>query len=120
MIATKPSGRRANHTRNQRRWPTAWVLGVLLGLIVGGGTAWLYPPPSVDMIKVQSAEWYDSMRQLVFSTDTDTGAGNHEPSVYAQDRKSTRLNSSHVAISYAVFCLKKKKHKKDAHTRSES
>src|SRR5207253_10724576 len=28
------------------------------------------------------------------------------------DRKSTRLNSSHVAISYAVFCLKKKKRKK--------
>src|SRR5207253_10385410 len=28
------------------------------------------------------------------------------------DRKSTRLNSSHVAISYAVFCLKKKKNKK--------
>src|SRR5437870_12944429 len=27
----------------------------------------------------------------------------------APDRKSTRLNSSHVAISYAVFCLKKKK-----------
>src|SRR5690625_5408947 len=27
----------------------------------------------------------------------------------ALDRKSTRLNSSHVAISYAVFCLKKKK-----------
>src|SRR5207253_9524284 len=27
-----------------------------------------------------------------------------------RDRKSTRLNSSHVAISYAVFCLKKKKH----------
>src|SRR5207253_6075620 len=29
-----------------------------------------------------------------------------------RDRKSTRLNSSHVAISYAVFCLKKKKEKK--------
>src|SRR5690606_41905700 len=29
-----------------------------------------------------------------------------------QDRKSTRLNSSHVKISYAVFCLKKKKKKK--------
>src|SRR5471032_3455021 len=26
------------------------------------------------------------------------------------DRKSTRLNSSHITISYAVFCLKKKKH----------
>src|SRR5437868_10315461 len=29
-----------------------------------------------------------------------------------RDRKSTRLNSSHVSISYAVFCLKKKKHRK--------
>src|SRR5206468_10572388 len=31
----------------------------------------------------------------------------------SQDRKSTRLNSSHDQISYAVFCLKKKKKKKD-------
>src|SRR5688572_32321995 len=31
------------------------------------------------------------------------------PSEIAQDRKSTRLNSSHSQISYAVFCLKKKK-----------
>src|SRR6266704_4694696 len=30
-----------------------------------------------------------------------------------RDRKSTRLNSSHVSISYAGFCLKKKKYKKD-------
>src|SRR5690242_21184163 len=29
----------------------------------------------------------------------------------ARDRKSTRLNSSHMSISYAVFCLKKKKKK---------
>src|SRR5690554_7682265 len=29
-----------------------------------------------------------------------------------EDRKSTRLNSSHVRISYAVFCLKKKKNQK--------
>src|SRR3712207_8018053 len=29
---------------------------------------------------------------------------------YEKDRKSTRLNSSHANISYAVFCLKKKKH----------
>src|SRR5436309_4480774 len=33
-------------------------------------------------------------------------------SVGFRDRKSTRLNSSHVKISYAVFCLKKKKKKK--------
>src|SRR5256885_11871974 len=31
--------------------------------------------------------------------------------VVPQDRKSTRLNSSHLVISYAVFCLKKKKKK---------
>src|SRR2546422_8206394 len=33
-----------------------------------------------------------------------------------RDRKSTRLNSSHGYISYAVFCLKKKKIKKRTHT----
>src|SRR2546426_3586743 len=36
------------------------------------------------------------------------GAGGVEGAV-EQDRKSTRLNSSHLVISYAVFCLKKKK-----------
>src|SRR3712207_8027983 len=34
----------------------------------------------------------------------------------AGDRKSTRLNSSHANISYAVFCLKKKKHTSRSHT----
>src|SRR5437773_1529272 len=33
----------------------------------------------------------------------------------AEDRKSTRLNSSHITISYAVFCLKKKKKTKKEH-----
>src|SRR5699024_11654323 len=32
-----------------------------------------------------------------------------EPTERGRDRKSTRLNSSHVSISYAVFCLQKKK-----------
>src|SRR3989442_6234372 len=35
--------------------------------------------------------------------------GDLEELIRDQDRKSTRLNSSHVRISYAVFCLKKKK-----------
>src|SRR5437588_7848384 len=37
--------------------------------------------------------------------------GRHElvPAARERDRKSTRLNSSHTVISYAVFCLKKKK-----------
>src|SRR5690625_6557351 len=45
-----------------------------------------------------------------FKADVDLG---DHLFVRGRDRKSTRLNSSHVAISYAVFCLKKKKHHTD-------
>src|SRR3712207_8702483 len=38
----------------------------------------------------------------------DPGGGRRQPAEVLQDRKSTRLNSSHANISYAVFCLKKK------------
>src|SRR5438132_3046000 len=38
-----------------------------------------------------------------------------EPSEAFRDRKSTRLNSSHTVISYAVFCLKKKKKNNNKH-----
>src|SRR5690625_5437978 len=44
---------------------------------------------------------------LVVDADTRELDKNQASSII--DRKSTRLNSSHVAISYAVFCLKKKK-----------
>src|SRR5690625_1674111 len=49
----------------------------------------------------QKAIGADAMAQL----KADVDLGDH---FFARDRKSTRLNSSHVAISYAVFCLKKK------------
>src|SRR5437899_11997325 len=39
--------------------------------------------------------------------------GSPNASSRSSDRKSTRLNSSHLGISYAVFCLKKKKKKKN-------
>src|SRR5699024_12707392 len=42
--------------------------------------------------------------------DATNGAGVPQ-SALARDRKSTRLNSSHVSTSYAVFCLKKKNRK---------
>src|SRR5207253_3752018 len=49
---------------------------------------------------------------LVADAERDAGGGAGRRLALAartgQDRKSTRLNSSHVAISYAVFCLKKK------------
>src|SRR5258708_16653768 len=46
-------------------------------------------------------------------------AGEHRDAARLRtgDRKSTRLNSSHQIISYAVFCLKKKKRPRDGQTR---
>src|SRR5699024_12739458 len=50
-------------------------------------------------------------RSGVLTAQLHGGAGGRVEGAYggAVDRKSTRLNSSHVSISYAVFCLKKKK-----------
>src|SRR3712207_7489618 len=45
-------------------------------------------------------------RHLLFEEGGDREEGRL---LYPEDRKSTRLNSSHANISYAVFCLKKKK-----------
>src|SRR5699024_11473762 len=48
-------------------------------------------------------ETVDAVNDDWFNTD-----GSYNNMMYPKDRKSTRLNSSHVSISYAVFCLKKK------------
>src|SRR2546426_4228302 len=46
-----------------------------------------------------------------------SGAQPHVPEAHHRaDRKSTRLNSSHLVISYAVFCLKKKKKRNIIHS----
>src|SRR5207249_9351359 len=54
--------------------------------------------------------WFANAKKL------RTGAFWHWRTRRPSDRKSTRLNSSHVSISYAVFCLKKKKKKKQNST----
>src|SRR5256885_3571045 len=46
-----------------------------------------------------------------------TGATGSRPVGGPQDRKSTCLNSSHLVISYAVFCLKKKKYNSENNVR---
>src|SRR5207249_9717973 len=51
-------------------------------------------------------------RKSSVNTEGDARARAHGPPMaQMSNRKSTRLNSSHVSISYAVFCLKKKKTK---------
>src|SRR2546426_9013963 len=78
----------------------------------------------------RSGRGRDSVRQTV-SIDHRAGQRGHARGVLGrpafirwsevdgqdQDRKSTRLNSSHLVISYAVFCLKKKKNTNKALTR---
>src|SRR5207249_10597064 len=64
---------------------TAWLDGRKLGDHQGGNT-----PFSFELTQATTG----ASQRLVVRVD--------------EDRKSTRLNSSHVSISYAVFCLKKK------------
>src|SRR5690625_7584045 len=52
------------------------------------------------------------LRSRLYVADTQRAAAVPRAHHPVADRKSTRLNSSHVAISYAVFCLKKKKKKR--------
>src|SRR5690625_6935096 len=62
----------------------------------------------VDTLTIESLQDFLERQALITSEDdSETLSLAHD--YYRKDRKSTRLNSSHVAISYAVFCLKKKK-----------
>src|SRR5690625_7114119 len=56
----------------------------------------------LKFIGIGESKLEDELKELIDRQDNPTIAP-------LADRKSTRLNSSHVAISYAVFCLKKKK-----------
>src|SRR5699024_11952816 len=56
-----------------------------------------------------------SIRGSTFSSVSNSFWVNFKFRFLGVDRKSTRLNSSHVSISYAVFCLKKKKNHKKNH-----
>src|SRR5690625_6634800 len=70
------------------------------GELVQKGTAYIAP-----------GDYHMKARQagmsLAIELTQEPSERGHRPAVNV-DRKSTRLNSSHVAISYAVFCLKKK------------
>src|SRR5205807_9680538 len=73
--------------------------------------------PSLAVLPILTCWPRDGGRYItlpaVFTRDPVTGARNvgmYRLQVF-EDRKSTRLNSSHLVISYAVFCLKKKKKK---------
>src|SRR3712207_8297318 len=64
------------------------------------------------LMHVQLGDYHVRDIEFVAAFDVDAkkvGRDLSEAIVASEDRKSTRLNSSHANISYAVFCLKKKK-----------
>src|SRR5258708_18484575 len=75
---------------------------------------------SMGLLSGQDIFTVDSMQAKIEAQVRGIGCGflpHFMADVYVQaDRKSTRLNSSHQIISYAVFCLKKKKNNKTTKT----
>src|SRR5438132_10446571 len=68
--------------------------------------------------EIYTLSLHDALPIFLTGCESESNSGdgiaiNGLPQSGQQDRKSTRLNSSHTVISYAVFCLKKKKKKKN-------
>src|SRR5437762_9705304 len=66
-----------------------------------------------DALPISSGGW----RSVRAASESRARRARRNASTGTEDRKSTRLNSSHRCISYAVFCLKKKKHQSYARPR---
>src|SRR5207249_5927173 len=92
---------------------------LLLGLLANGHILLEGVPGLAKTLTVKTlaAAIRTGFQRLQFTPDLlpadliGTLVYNPREGVFTTDRKSTRLNSSHVSISYAVFCLKKKKKK---------
>src|SRR5690606_40839700 len=97
----------SGHHRDPHSFPTRRSSDLFPSLLVASDN----DPAASPSRALQLARDWDSEAVVL------AGAGHINPKSgferweqgFAQDRKSTRLNSSHVKISYAVFCLKKKK-----------
>src|SRR5437667_963940 len=66
--------------------------------------------PSTNLLAARQAS-RQGTALLQRATASEHGWHGQRGAAQSGDRKSTRLNSSHITISYAVFCLKKKKKK---------
>src|SRR3989454_3679347 len=77
------------------------------------GEAATLTPAEQERVIALTVETARGRAKVVAGVGSNATAATIERARAARDRKSTRLNSSHLVISYAVFCLKKKKeHKK--------
>src|SRR5256885_11690608 len=69
-------------------------------------------PPRSTLFPYTTLFRSESIEDAVLKSDEGNRPETNMEGLAALDRKSTRLNSSHLVISYAVFCLKKKKQNK--------
>src|SRR5439155_4874268 len=96
---------RSRHQRTLHSFPTRRSSDLLPTVnknpVFDGET--IVETPAASSVNVKPAN------ETAFVTGKATKAVSFAGFTLTLDRKSTRLNSSHVAISYAVFCLKKKK-----------
>src|SRR5690625_5622922 len=121
--------------RRHTRWPRDWSSDVCSSdlpfgewnqaeiLVHRGTVVHFQNGEAVLEYEIGTEEWNEMVANSKFAgmeefATNETGyiaLQDHSDDVWfrnIKDRKSTRLNSSHVAISYAVFCLKKKKDEK--------
>src|SRR5437868_8495523 len=96
---------RRRHTRSKRDWSSDVCSSDLLSAQVGGGCG--SAAPWQTRCRARRRQLRRSRRPA--SSRSPGRRRRRGVRGGSGDRKSTRLNSSHVSISYAVFCLKKKK-----------
>src|SRR5437899_3808887 len=96
----------AGHASTRTIEMVRWLMtAVFVAVACSGSHTMKHEQLELEMRQLRSLDAEAQLLQAVV-------AAHHSKSRYDGDRKSTRLNSSHLGISYAVFCLKKKKHKK--------
>src|SRR5690606_40409858 len=105
-MGARPPGRAAASSSDTswRACSSHWAVNsncLRISCLMGLNTSLVH----ISALAVQDPLSFDADRRSVHHHFGSTGGDR----VGYQDRKSTRLNSSHVKISYAVFCLKKKK-----------
>src|SRR5439155_14518716 len=84
-----------------------YTLSLHDALPISNRCATMSPATVTSSVSCSDSQVSTSGRSSTNRWSSTSQVGQSEPC--GEDRKSTRLNSSHVAISYAVFCLKKKK-----------
>src|SRR2546430_8933064 len=93
-----------------RRWFPALCAAALLLGACALTSKFIAPRLSVVDVQIEHGDLWEQRLKVRMSVQNPNDRRLPVKGLeYTQDRKSTRLNSSHSQISYAVFCLKKKK-----------